>query len=96
MISLSYLFESNYTHQLSVEKLKEKYPQLYVDPVHRWRAENDVELIHKEPDKKEQMRIWKNWNLMSSEMKELSDKKSIELFGVDNRENHNIMKEYWR
>ena len=96
MIILSYLFESNYSHQLSIEKLRSKYPHLYDDPVHRWRAKNDIELIHKEPDKKEQFRIWKNWNSMTLEMKEISDKKSVELFGVDNKENHNIiMKKYW-
>lgn len=37
------------------------------DPVHKWRAESGIELIHKEPTKKEFDRIFKNWQLMSKE-----------------------------
>jgi hypothetical protein len=61
---------------------------LYQDPVHRWRADNGIELIHKEPTRDEFERIWKNWQLMPDEMKSKSDKKSIELFGITNRENY--------
>ena len=32
------------------ETLKELYPKLLDDPVHKWRAKNGIELIHKEPD----------------------------------------------
>ena len=61
---------------------------MYQDPVHRWRADNGIELIHKEPTRDEFERIWKNWQLMPDEMKSKSDKKSIELFGITNRENY--------
>ena len=43
-----------------------------------------IELIHREPDEEEQVRIWKNWQLMTDEQKKISDEKSKELFGVDN------------
>jgi hypothetical protein len=48
-----------------------------------------LELIHKEPSKKELERIWANWQLMTPEQKSESDKKSIELFGKTNEENYN-------
>ena len=35
-----------------------KYPKLLEDPVHKWRAKNGIELIHKEPDFQEQKRIF--------------------------------------
>lgn len=54
------------------------------DPVHKWRAQTGIELIHKEPTFEELERTWKNWSLMTDEMKRFSDEKSIELFGVDN------------
>ena len=44
------------------------------DPTHNWRARTGIELIHKEPYLKEQKRIWRNWNLMTPEQKEKSDK----------------------
>jgi len=59
--------------------------KLASDPVHRWRAESGIELIHKEPTREELERIWKNWQLMSPEQKEISDKKSLEIFGVSNK-----------
>lgn len=81
-----------YERPLSPKELAEKYPEkareLLNDPVHKWRAETGIELIHKEPTKEEQIRIWKNWQEMSPEMKEKSDKKSLEIFGVTNEENH--------
>ena len=39
-----------YEPPYNIEILKEKYPKLLEDPVHRWRAKNGIELIHKEPD----------------------------------------------
>lgn len=41
------------------------YQKLSADPVHRWRMETGIELIHQEPSKKELDRIWANWQLMS-------------------------------
>jgi hypothetical protein len=65
------------------------------DPIHSWRASNGIELIHKEPSLKELNRIWDNWNKMSKEMKDLSDKKSKELFGCSNAEHYKkLLKEY--
>ena len=70
--------------------------RLYKDPVHKWRMETGIELIHKEPDFEEQQRIWKNWQLMSDEDKQISDKKCIEFTGMTNNQLHEfIMKNNW-
>ncbi|HNV97534.1 MAG TPA: hypothetical protein PKL13_04515 [bacterium] len=77
-----------YKRPYSIEEVKKNYPEEYEflleDPVHVWRAETGIELIHKEPTLEEQKRIWKNWNEMTGEMKKKSDEKSIELFDKDN------------
>ncbi len=79
------------------EYVKKHYPDkaemLLKDPVHLWRATTGLELIHQEPTKKEQERIWKNWTKMTDEMKQTSDKKSLELFGLTNAEHH---KKIWK
>lgn len=54
------------------------------DEIHTWRALTGIELIHKEPSLEELNRVWQNWKLMSKEMKQISDKKSYELFGMNN------------
>ena len=36
-----------YESPYDVETLKELYPKLLEDPIHRWRAKNGIELIHK-------------------------------------------------
>jgi len=81
-----------YKRPYNIKEIKKNYPdkaeKLLKDPVHLWRAETGIELIHKEPTQKEQERIWVNWNEMTDEMKKKSDEKSIELFGIDNT-NHN-------
>ena len=60
------------------------------------RMETGLELIHKEPTLDEQERIWKNWQLMSDEEKEISDKKCLEISGMTNEElNDWIMKNHW-
>lgn len=59
--------------------------KLMRDPTHRWRARTGIELIHKEPDLKEAIRVWVNWNRMCAADKARSDRKSRRLFGVDNR-----------
>ena len=56
------------------------------DPVHKWRAETGLELVHKEPDIYEQIRIYRNWHLMTPEEKATSDEKSQEFFGCSNVE----------
>lgn len=62
------------------------YNKLKADPVHRWRAETGIELIHKEPSKQELIRIMYNWKQMPVKYKLISDKKSLELFGMTNKE----------
>lgn len=77
------LNENNiYDPPLSYDQLPD---HLKNDPVHVWRAKTGIELIHKEPTIEELQRIWNNWNLMADEQKRISDEKSIELFGVDNK-----------
>lgn len=85
--------KESYEPPYSLEQIRQKYDdetynRLSTDPIHKWRAETGIELIHREPSKDEFERIWKNWQLMPDEMKEKSDKKSIELFGLDNRQNY--------
>lgn len=79
---------SMYKTPYNVKEMKNNYPNkaeiLLKDPIHLWRAKTGIELIHKEPTKEEQIRIWNNWNKMIDKMKEESDQKSIELFGKDN------------
>lgn len=68
---------------------------LLKSPQHKWRAETGIELVHREPSLAEQLRTWKNWQLMSPEMKKLSDEKSLELFGMTNKEHiAKILQEY--
>ncbi|OGY42203.1 MAG: hypothetical protein A2Y67_01640 [Candidatus Buchananbacteria bacterium RBG_13_39_9] len=79
--------------------IKKYYPdradQLLKDPVHLWRAATGLELIHKEPTEKEQLRIWQNWNKLSDEIKKKSDAKSMKLFGKDNAtHNKEIMRDW--
>lgn len=79
-----------YESPMSVEEIQINYPdladELLSDPIHRWRAETGIELIHKEPSLAELLRIWQNWQLMPAELQEASDLKSIELFGMTNAE----------
>ncbi len=81
-----------YQRPYNKEKIKKLYPdlakKLLNDPVHLWRAETGIELIHPEPTLEEQERIWNNWNQMSDEMKKKSDEKSLEFFGMTNNEHY--------
>lgn len=70
--------EHGYSEEI-IERLKK-------DPVHSWRMKTGIELIHREPTKTELMRIWKNWQLMTDDMKKKSDAKCKELFGCTNKE----------
>lgn len=55
-----------------------------------------IELISKQPTLNQQQKLWQNWLLMSEKQKTISDKKSIEIFGISNQINHKrIMKFYW-
>lgn len=67
-----------------IEKLKH-------DPVHGWRMKTGIELIHREPTKTELVRIWKNWQLMTDDMRKKSDAKCKELFGVTNEQLYNYL-----
>lgn len=83
-----------YNLPYSKKEILENYPEdvantLLSDFAHLWRAENGIELIHKEPTKKELVRIWNNWNEMPDDMKEKSDKESYKLFGKNNKEHYN-------
>lgn len=88
---------TQYDPPYTLAQIKAKYPEhiynmLANDPVHKWRAETGIELIHKEPTEEELDRIWKNWQLMPQDMKDISDKKSIEMFGCTNAEHYNKLK----
>ena len=89
--------DAQYDPPYTLEQIKAKYPEniynmLANDPVHKWRAETGIELIHKEPTEEELDRIWKNWQLMPQDMKDISDKKSVEMFGCTNAEHYNQLK----
>ena len=89
--------DAQYDPPYTLEQIKAKYPEniynmLANDPVHKWRANTGIELIHKEPTEEELDRIWKNWQLMPQDMKDISDKKSIEMFGCTNAEHYNKLK----
>ena len=77
-----------YNQPYTIEEIIENYPDiaesLIKDPIHRWRAETVIELIHEEPTKQKLERIWINWQEMDEKQKVISDQMSIELFGVSN------------
>ena len=81
---------AKYIPPYTAEQMKKAgYPDdvitgLMKDPIHAWRAETGIELMHKEPDVWKQIRIHRNWLLMSDEQKKKSDEKCISIFGVDN------------
>ena len=89
-----------YDRPYSLEEIKKNYGddflrRLSKDPTHKWRAETGIELIHREPNIEELKRIMKNWNNMSRKQKELSDKKSMELFGKTNKQHYDeLIKTY--
>jgi len=86
------IFET-YDRPYPLEKLPEYLKKC---PIHAWRAKTGIELVHSEPDIKEQMRIWKNWNKMTLAQKAISDKKSMELFGITNEKHHRRIINYGR
>lgn len=85
-------YDPPYSKEEVIEKYGMKtYKKLAADPAHKFRMESGIELIHKEPTRAELHRIYKNWMCMSVEQKKISDKKSIELFGVDNKSHFAIL-----
>ena len=88
------VYEPPYSEEqmLAAGYRKELVKRLIKDAVHGWRARTGIELMHKEPSKEEFERVWKNWNLMSPEQKALSDRKSKELFGIDNAATYDKLK----
>lgn len=88
-----------YQRPYTKEEIRKHYPdkaeQLLKDPVHLWRAETGIELIHKEPTQSEQIRIWKNWNQMPTEWRKKSDAQSFKLFGRDNATHNKEIMEAW-
>jgi len=82
-----------YSRPLSMEQIKEKgYEHLLECPIHIFRAETGIELIHKEPSLKELNRIYDNWNKMTPLLKRASDVRSIEFFGMKNIDHYNELK----
>lgn len=57
-------------------------------PIHSWRADTGIELVHQEPDRDELERIWRNWLAMPRKMRKASDQKSKELFDMTNKEHY--------
>lgn len=97
-ISVLTLRKTKYERPYKLSTIKEKYPEkiylkLKSDKVHSWRARTGIELVHLEPDEAEQTRTWKNWGLMSTKMKSVSDEKCREWFGVDNKAHYDIVKD---
>ena len=91
--------KESYSPPMSIADIKKNYPTkagtLLKDPVHKWRAENGIELIHKEPTLDELDRIWKNWQLMTDKQKKISDDFSKKIFGKSNKEHYEeLVKSY--
>lgn len=85
-----------YERPWNLWEIKQKYgsdvfERLKDNPVHYFRAETGIELIHKEPTKAELIRIMKNWHEMPHAYKRISDQKSLELFGMTNEEHFKIL-----
>jgi len=80
-----------YDPPYNIEQIEKIYGRVLAnrllnDPVHRWRAETGIELLHREPSFAEQKRAASNWKLMTEKQKRISDEKSVELFGKKNLE----------
>ncbi len=78
-----------YERPWDISRLKaEGLEHLASDPIHQWRAETGIELVHREPSQDELDRIWKNWQRLPDDLKALSDNKSIDLGMWDNQFNY--------
>jgi hypothetical protein len=96
-----FLKQTKYERPYNSREVKEIYGmdiynKLSRDPVHKWRMKTGIELIHKEPTYDEQLRIFKNWQLMTNEQKRVSDEKSFELFGMSNIDHHYKLMREWK
>lgn len=94
--SIKESYEPPYTLDTIKQKYGDKvYRKLRDDPVHRFRAETGIEVIHKEPTRDEFERIVKNWDLMTPEQKKQSDEFSMKQFGNNNKNRIDLLrKEY--
>ena len=61
------------------------------DIINKWIQENGIELVHQTPTKQEMEEIWNRWQKMSRNEQEISDQKSIELFGMTNEQHHVVL-----
>ena len=61
------------------------------DIINQWILENGIELVHQTPTKQEMEEIWDRWQKMSRNEQEISDKKSIKLFGMTNEQHHVVL-----
>ena len=61
------------------------------DIINKWIQENGIELVHQTPTKQEMEEIWNRWQKMSKKKQKISDKKSIELFGMTNEQHHVVL-----
>ena len=61
------------------------------DIINQWIQENGIELVHQTPTKQEMEEIWYRWQKMSRNEQEISDQKSIELFGMTNEQHHVVL-----
>lgn len=87
VLKLSALYDKPYTlGQIKASYSDSIFQKLKNDPVHSWRAQTGIELIHKEPTINELRRIYQNWTLMPKHLKDISDQKSIEIFGMPNEQ----------
>lgn len=94
MEDVSSLLETEYDPPYTYKDIVKVYgkdiaDKLKEDPAHRYRMGTGIELIHREPSKKELERIWNNWNLMDPDQKRQSDIESRRLYGIDNRTHYN-------
>jgi hypothetical protein len=92
------IFEKDYERPYNFNEMKKNgyddniIKSLMKDKIHYWRSLTGIELIHKEPSKEEQIRIWFNWQRMGYFSKTLSDMKSKSLFNMTNEDHyHKIM-----
>jgi hypothetical protein len=62
--------------------------ELAKDPVQKFRMESGIEVIYPTKSVKEQVKLYNNWKLLTPEQKITSDKKSKEIYGLDNETHH--------
>lgn len=87
-VSVDFTIRSrDYKKPKSVDEMSdEEQKELPNDEVSSWRAMTGIELVHYEPDRRDFYDVWSNWKVMPDELKEESERKSLELFGKTNKE----------